>query len=151
MFLNIVLTFQSCPLLPHFCITYRCTVQFLELYCVKKYVRLNFALANKSMSLGQIVRHLNIIIGQFNTKTLICGLYYKHIMIVNDDSCIINKWSLSLTDDAGVVINNCNMFIIQAGHFQLQFSCSLNLLIGVPLEDRNLLFIDVVKTLRRIS
>ncbi len=38
------------------------------------------------------------------------GLCYKHMMIVNENSSIINK----LIDDARVVIYYCNMFIIQA-------------------------------------
>ncbi len=29
-----------------------------------------------------------------------CGLYYKHITIVNDNSSIINKGRVSLTDDS---------------------------------------------------
>jgi hypothetical protein len=40
------------------------------------------------------------------------GLYYKHMMIVYDNSIIISKWKLQLIDDARVVIYNCNMFII---------------------------------------
>jgi hypothetical protein len=43
-----------------------------------------------------------------------CGLYYKHVTIVNDDSSIINKWSFKLTDDARVIIYNQHRFIIQA-------------------------------------
>jgi hypothetical protein len=35
-------------------------------------------------------------------------------MIVNDDSSIINKFEASLTDDARVVIYDCQMFIVQA-------------------------------------
>ncbi len=38
----------------------------------------------------------------------ICGLYYKDIMIVNDDSSIINKFVDSLTDAARVVIYDCS-------------------------------------------
>jgi hypothetical protein len=41
------------------------------------------------------------------------SLYYKHIMIINDDSSVINKWLESLTDDTTVVIYDRNMFIIQ--------------------------------------
>ncbi len=44
----------------------------------------------------------------------ICGLYYKHVMIVNDDSSIINKFRTSLTDNTRVVIYDCHMFIVQA-------------------------------------
>ncbi len=42
-----------------------------------------------------------------------CGLHYKHIMIVNDDSSIINKFEASLSDDDRVVIYDCHMFIVQ--------------------------------------
>ncbi len=42
-----------------------------------------------------------------------CGLYYKPIMIVNDDSSIINKFETSLLDDARVIIYNRNMFIVK--------------------------------------
>ncbi len=42
----------------------------------------------------------------------ICKLYYKHITIVNDDSSIINKWQVALTDDTKVIICDCNMFTI---------------------------------------
>jgi hypothetical protein len=47
----------------------------------------------------------------------ICGLYYKPMTIVNDDSRVINKLEDSLTDDARVVIYDRHMFIVQAtGH-----------------------------------
>ncbi len=42
------------------------------------------------------------------------GLYYKHVMIVNDNSSVISNWSFKLIDDAGVVIYDCNRLIIQA-------------------------------------
>ncbi len=42
------------------------------------------------------------------------GLYYKPMMIVNDDSRVINKLEASLTDDARVVIYDHHMFIVQA-------------------------------------
>ncbi len=45
---------------------------------------------------------------------ILAGKYYKHSMIVNDDSNIINKFKASLTDDARVIIYNCDMFIVQA-------------------------------------
>ncbi len=41
------------------------------------------------------------------------ALYYKHITIVNDDSSIVNKLGVSLTDDSRVVIYDRNMFIVQ--------------------------------------
>ncbi len=43
-----------------------------------------------------------------------CGLYYKHIIIVNYDSSIINKFGASLTGDARVIIYDRQMFIVQA-------------------------------------
>jgi hypothetical protein len=43
-----------------------------------------------------------------------CGLYYKPMMIVNDDSRVFNKLEASLTDNARVVIYDCQMFIVQA-------------------------------------
>jgi hypothetical protein len=43
-----------------------------------------------------------------------CGLYYKHIMIVNYDSNVINKLGASLSDDARVLICNRHTFIVQA-------------------------------------
>ncbi len=42
------------------------------------------------------------------------GLYYQSMMIVNDDSRVINKLEASLTDDARVVIYDRHMFIVQA-------------------------------------
>ncbi len=43
-----------------------------------------------------------------------CGLYYKHITIVNYDSSIVNKILASFTDDARVVLYICHMFMLQA-------------------------------------
>jgi hypothetical protein len=43
-----------------------------------------------------------------------CGLYYKPMTIVNDDSRVINKLEASLIDDTGVIIYNRHMFIVQA-------------------------------------
>jgi hypothetical protein len=41
-------------------------------------------------------------------------LYYKPMMIVNDDSRVINKLLASLTDDARVIIYDHHMFKVQA-------------------------------------
>jgi hypothetical protein len=41
------------------------------------------------------------------------GLYYKPITIINDDSRVITKLEILLTDDARVLIYNCHMFILQ--------------------------------------
>ncbi len=43
-----------------------------------------------------------------------CGLYYKHVTIINYPSSDVNKLKASLIDDARVVIYNCHMFIVQA-------------------------------------
>ncbi len=43
-----------------------------------------------------------------------CGLYYRHIMVVNDESSIVNKFETSLSDDARVIIYNRHMFTVQA-------------------------------------
>ena len=45
---------------------------------------------------------------------LSCGLYYKPMMIINEDSKVVTKLETSLTDDARFVIYNCHMFIVQA-------------------------------------
>ena len=47
------------------------------------------------------------------------GLYYKPMMIVNDDSRVINKLEATLTDNARVIIYDCHMFIVQATGFKL--------------------------------
>jgi hypothetical protein len=41
-------------------------------------------------------------------------LYYKPITIVNDDSSVVNKLEISLTDDAIAIIYDCHIFIVQA-------------------------------------
>ncbi len=51
-----------------------------------------------------------------------CGLYYKPMMIVNDDSRIVNKLEASLTDDARVVIYDRRVFIVQA--IECKMACS---------------------------
>jgi hypothetical protein len=45
---------------------------------------------------------------------LTCGLYYKPMTIINDDSRVINKIEASLTDDTRVIIYDRHMFIVQA-------------------------------------
>jgi hypothetical protein len=49
------------------------------------------------------------------------GLYYKYITIVNDDSRVINKLETSLTDDARVIIYDCQIFIVQATRVMPKF------------------------------
>ncbi len=43
-----------------------------------------------------------------------CGLYYKPVTVVNNDSRVVNKLEASLNDDARVVIYDCHMFIVKA-------------------------------------
>ena len=43
-----------------------------------------------------------------------CGLYYKPVTIVNDESSIVSKWSIKLIDDPSVIIYDHHRFIIQA-------------------------------------
>jgi hypothetical protein len=47
-------------------------------------------------------------------KPVACGLYYKPMMIVNDDSRVVNKLEASLTDDARVIIYDRHVFIVPA-------------------------------------
>jgi hypothetical protein len=42
-----------------------------------------------------------------------CGLYYKHMTIINDDSSVVSEQSLKLVDDGRVIIYDRHMFIIQ--------------------------------------
>jgi hypothetical protein len=50
----------------------------------------------------------------FSLMILYCGLYNKHITIVNDNSSIGNTFEASLTDEARVIIYDRHMFIVQA-------------------------------------
>ncbi len=43
-----------------------------------------------------------------------CGLYFKLIMNINDDSSVFNKFGASLTDDTRYIIYDHNMF--NTGH-----------------------------------
>ncbi len=43
-----------------------------------------------------------------------CGLYYKHVTIVNYASSSVHVLKASLNDDARVIIYNRHMFIVQA-------------------------------------
>ncbi len=51
---------------------------------------------------------------RYTSVKIISGLYYKHIMIVIDDSSVISKFEASLSDDARVVIYDRHMLIVQA-------------------------------------
>ena len=49
-----------------------------------------------------------------------CGLYYKHVTIINDTSSGVNKLKASLNDAARGVIYDRHVFIIQATGFVLK-------------------------------
>ncbi len=71
---------------------------------------------NKNFWRAAAVKPFTTVISRFcPSKSQIStrGLYYKHVMIVNDDSSIVSKWSFKLIDGARVMIYDCNMFIIQ--------------------------------------
>ncbi len=57
----------------------------------------------------------------------ICGLYYKPIAIINDDSSVVNMLETSDTDDARVVIYVCHRFIVQATDFII-YNCNMFIL-----------------------
>jgi hypothetical protein len=48
------------------------------------------------------------------TNAISDGLYYKHVMIINDNSSVVSKRSFKLIDDPSVVIYNHHRFIIEA-------------------------------------
>jgi hypothetical protein len=56
----------------------------------------------------------NIFLHLWCSLITICGLYYKHVTILNDVSIVISKWSFKLIDDPRVIIYDCHWFIIQA-------------------------------------
>ncbi len=51
-----------------------------------------------------------------------CGLYYKHMTIVNEDSGVVIKWSFKLIDAARGVTYDHHMFIVQALSLTLKTS-----------------------------
>jgi hypothetical protein len=53
------------------------------------------------------------------------GLHYKDIMIINDDSSIINNFGASQTEAARVIIYNHHMFIVQATGQPM--ACTINM------------------------
>ncbi len=63
----------------------------------------------------------------------ICGLYYKPMTIVNDDSRVINKLEASLTDNARDIIYDChkqlNSAVLLANKVKnrLALKCSLSI------------------------
>jgi hypothetical protein len=55
-----------------------------------------------------LVRVFNICHPTFAT----CGLYHKHVTIINDASSSINKLEVSLIDAARGIIYDCHMFMV---------------------------------------
>ncbi len=55
----------------------------------------------------------------------ICGLYYKHMTIVNFDSSVIIKWNSKLIDTARGIMYDCRMFIVQATDCKQHFGKTL--------------------------
>ncbi len=55
-------------------------------------------------------------------NTVHCGLYYKHVSIIIDDSSVNSKWSFKLINDPRVVIYDRNRLIVQT-----TVACSINL------------------------
>jgi len=53
-----------------------------------------------------------------------CGLYYKHVTIINDDSSTFSKWNFKLSDDARVAIYDPHMFIVQATGLAISIVCA---------------------------
>jgi len=56
----------------------------------------------------------------------ICGLYYKHMRIVNYTSSVVNKLKALLTDDARVIIYDRHQLTLGCMMFdQLTFGCMM--------------------------
>ena len=52
--------------------------------------------------------------GLIDSDTDTCGLYYKHMAIVNYTSSVVNKLEALLADDARIFIYDHHVFIAQA-------------------------------------
>ncbi len=50
----------------------------------------------------------------YTSENITCGLNYKPMTIVNDDSRVVTKLETSLTDDARVILYDRHMFKVQA-------------------------------------
>jgi len=57
--------------------------------------------------------------------------------IVNDDSRVVNKLEVSLTDNARVVIYDCHMFIVQATGSSMGLRYILQLLFSEKAQNCN--------------
>ncbi len=70
-----------------------------------------------SVRCSNLDQFLARIVGAYMPELIILvfsGLYYIPMMIVNDDSKVVNKLEASLTDDTRVIIYDHHMFIVQA-------------------------------------
>ncbi len=79
-------------------------------------------------------------------SSMICGLYYKHVSIVNDDSSVVSKWSFKLIDDPRVVIYSCHRFIIQATEKVVVPVCLSCKEAAVPAGHKVLMVVDLYFT-----
>ncbi len=64
-----------------------------------------------SITTLSITKNHSIILSILVFLLRLCGLYYKHNMIVNDDSSIANKFEALLTEDNRILIYDHHMFI----------------------------------------
>jgi len=53
----------------------------------------------------------------YDKNEVSCGLYSKHITVVNYNSSVVNKCVASLSDDARVVIYDRHVFVVQATEY----------------------------------
>ncbi len=60
----------------------------------------------------------------------VCGLYYKHMTIVNYASSVVNKLEASLTDNARVFSYIRHVFIVQVTGLLSNFHLMLGYYIG---------------------
>ena len=65
--------------------------------------------------------------------------------IVNDDSRVINKLEASLTDDAGVVIYDHHMFIVQATDCTIKHVTIITDDAGVVIFDRQMFIVQATE------
>ncbi len=70
--------------------------------------------------------------------------HYKHVMIVNNNSSCVIKWSFKLIDAARGIIYDCRMFIIQATGRMFKFK---NLIYNVVLCFWVAKFLDFLQSL----
>jgi hypothetical protein len=70
--------------------------------------------SSQRKTLAYFVRHVNDDEEKVKLMGTFSGLYYKHVMLINDASSGVIKWSFKLTDAARGVIYDRHVFIIQA-------------------------------------